>query len=253
MKKIRILLCALALVTFMVFLYLKVNSNISNYTTSIESYTINKSYVEYPCINGLKDQKKQEDINKLLEEQVLHGAKLYTGEPFVDFSSPNLVYKFESGVGLVNKYIASFWYSFKQYEYDNNRIIGETNRFFCITIDMKTGKEIKLPDLMVIDERLINSNDGTLIETDYSSETIPKFHNFKDTFEVYTKEEERDNHHSFSHEGIIGILKETDGETRWYIDEDKNIVFHFLENCVSIPYSKIADAIYPKYLEALKK
>ncbi|HHX66908.1 MAG TPA: hypothetical protein GX708_02485 [Gallicola sp.] len=253
MKKIRILLCALVLVTLMVFINFMVNSDPSNYTTSITSYTINGSYVEYPCINGLKDHKKQEDINKLLEEQVLHGAKLYTGETFVDFSNPNLEYKFKSGVGLANKYIASFWYSFNQYEYSNNRIIGETYRFFCITIDMITGKEIKLPDFMMIDERLINSNDGTLIETDYSSEAIPNFHNFRDAFEVYTKEEERDNHHSFSQQEIIDILKDTDGETTWYIDKEKNIVFYFLENSVRIPYAQIADIIYPKYLKALKQ
>ncbi len=254
MKKIRILLCALALVTFMGFLYLKVNSNISNYTTSIESYTINGSYVEYPCINGLKDQKKQEDINKLLEEQVLYGAKLYTGEPFVDFSNPNLEYKFKSGVGLANKYIVSFWYSFNEYEYSNNRIIGETYRFFCITIDMKTGKEIKLPDFMVIDERLINSNDGTYIKTDYDSAANPVFHNFKDAFEVYTKEEERDSYHIYSQQEMIDLLKDTSGETTWYIDENKKVIFYYTEiNVVDIPYSEIADAIYPKYREALKK
>lgn len=254
MKKIRLLLCALILVTLIILLYFTVNNNKANYTTSIVSYTKNGSYVEYPCISGLKDQKKQDAINKLLKEQVLYGAKLYTGEPFVDFSNSSLVYKYQSGVGLANKYIASFWYGFNQYEYSNNRTIGQTYRFFCITIDMKTGKEIKLPDFMVIDGRLINSNDGTLIETNYDSAANPIFHNFKDAFMVYTQEEERDNYHIYSQQEMIDELKDTSGETTWYIDENKNVVFYYTEtNGVDIPYTEIADAIYPKYLEALKK
>ena len=37
MKKIRILLCALALVTLIIFLYLKVNNSISNYISQSKS------------------------------------------------------------------------------------------------------------------------------------------------------------------------------------------------------------------------
>lgn len=49
------------------------------------------------------------------------------------------------------------------------------------------------------------------------------------------------------------MLKDTERETTWYIDENKNINFNLDVNYVKVPYSVISDAIYPKYLAALKK
>ncbi len=56
-------------------------------------------------------------------------------------------------VGFANEYIASFWYSFVSYgevDLEHEGIMRDTYRFFCITIDMKTGKKIELSDFMVV-------------------------------------------------------------------------------------------------------
>lgn len=224
------------------------------YTAKIVSYRKNNSYVEYPQISGLK-KKKQGAINKVLEDQVLYGAKNYEQQTFVDFSDPDYSYIFKTRIGFVNKDIASFIYTFDGYavrklEYD---LKGHTSRNYGVTIDMRTGKKIELWDFMEIDERLINSNDGSNIKTDYLSVTLPKFHNFKDAFQVYSTEEEKDTYHCWSVKETIRELKDRGDETNWYIDDNKNIVFYYSENHVKIPYEKISDAIYPKYLDALNE
>lgn len=226
--------------------------NQDNCTAKIVSYTKNRSYIEYPQIDGLEDTKKQEDINKILKNQVVYGAKNYEGETFVDFSNHNYYYIFETGIGLLNKKIASFIYTFDGYgevELEDG-IMRNTYRNYGVTIDMRTGKKIELSDFMEIDERLINSSDGNPIEPDYGRERIPEFHKFKDAFEIYDSKEEEDIYHKWSVEEAIKNLKDYN-ETNWYIDEDKNIVFYYIKNCVKIPYENISDAIYPEYRKAL--
>lgn len=257
MKKVRILIFSVIIIIIIIIIInYRMDNYIDNYSTTIVSYTQNNSYVEYPYIDGLKDRKKQNAINKLLKDQVLLGAKDYENKTFVDFSYPNYKFNFKSGVGLANNYISSFWYSFEgsgEVQFGSEGVMRDTHRFFCITIDMKTGKKINLSDFMVIDERLINSSDGNPEEPNYDSVCYPTFHKFKDAFEIYTSEQEMDAYHVFTQQEIIDMLKDTDSETNWYIDENKNIVFSFLENDVEIPYTAISEAIYPKYLAALKE
>ena len=251
MKKTIILSCFI-IILGVVFLFIKMNSYKSNYTTSIISYTENGSYIEHPHIDGLKDKELQDSINKLLKDQVLLGAKTFDNKTFVDFSELDSLYEFSSGIGLTNQYIASFWYAFDMTGKNENSFTYSTYRVYCITIDMKTGKKIELPDFMVIDERLIYSDDGTGIETNYNSAANPTYHNFKDAFSIYSSEEGEDAYHYFTIQEAIDWLSDIESETGWYIDEDKNIHFVYDKMGVSIPYVRISDAIYPKYLEAIK-
>lgn len=256
MKKQKILISVVFIIIFFVALYYIAKLNEANYSISIVSYTENTSYIEHPVIEGLIDKKKQDSINTLLKDQVLFGAKNNLNETFVDFSYPNYSYQFRSGVGISNRLISSFWYSFDGFgevQLEDGGVVRNTYRHFGITIDMETGKKIHLSDFMEIDERLINSSDGSGIETDYNIEGNPVFHNFKDAFMIYTSEDKRDNFHLFSSQEIIEMLKDNESETKWYIDENRNIIFIFGESSVSIPYLQITDAIYPKYRDALKK
>ena len=68
---------------------------------------------------------------------------------------------------------------------------------------------LDLSDFMVVDERLINSTDGSNLETDYNSAVRYPYHKFKDVFCVYTTEEEKDNFHSYTSQEAIEILKES--------------------------------------------
>lgn len=118
MLRIKIIMCfsiCMMLITFLVF----ADNNDKDYSVIIKSFTENGSYVEYPQISGLKDKKKQERINTILEEQVYIGAKNSSYETFVDFSNPDYVYNFEIGVGFINKDIASFLYNFNAYGFMN--------------------------------------------------------------------------------------------------------------------------------------
>lgn len=256
MKNKKIIIYSVIFIALALLVYYLIDERNDSYSINIISYTKNDSYVEYPQISDLRDTKKQDDINKLLEDQVFYGAKDYMNKPFVDFSIPGCDYHYESGAGFSNRYISSFWYSFDAYDKNGSGVfgfMGYTDRFFGITIDMKTGKKIELSDFMIIDERLINSNDGSGIETDYNSVANPVFHNFKDAFMIYTLEQEKDVYHLFTPQEIIDRLMDTQGETNWYIDETKNIVFCSGKSSVKIPYNKISDAIYQKYFEILNK
>ncbi len=216
------------------------------YSIIIKEYDENGSHIEYPQIEGLKSMEKENSINTCLKEQVLLGAKNHLNEPFVDFSNPDYIYDFESGVGFTNHDIASFWYSFDAYGkvlLNNGEVMRDISRFYCVTIDMKTGQVIELPDFMIIDERLINSSDGNNMEPNYSSATQPTFHRFKDAFMIYDSEDEKDSFHIFTSQEVINKLKDVNGETNWYIDENKNIVFIFDKNVVKIPHNRITELI----------
>lgn len=222
------------------------------YRVEIVSDTKNKSYIEYPRVSGI-EEKKQNAVNKILEDQVLYGAKDYRHNALVDFSDLNYHYIYKTRIGFANKDIASFVYTFSRYAEKKlaDDFQGHISRKYGVTIDMKTGKKIDLWDFMEIDERLINSNDGSNIKTDYASAKLPEFHNFKDAFEVYSSEE--DSYHNRSVEETIEYLKDKRGETNWYIDDNKNIVFYYSKNRVKIPYNRISDVIYPKYLDVLNE
>lgn len=252
-KKIIAILVIIAIVTATIMAFSLSSENEVNYKAKIVSYTINESYVEYPQIYGLKEKEKQDAINKILEAQVLKGAKNYKYETFVDLSDTDYAYTYKISVGVINEDIASFLYSFNAFATRplEDDWKGHFSRDYGVTIDMKSGKKIELWDFMEIDERLINSDDGTNIETDYNSVTLPEFHNFKDAFMVYGSEEEEDIHHIWSIEESIANLKDKRDETNWYIDKNKNIVFYYSDNCVKIPYTQISDAIYSKYLRIL--
>lgn len=71
MLRIKIIMCfsiCMMLITFLVF----ADNSDKDYSVIIKSFTENGSYIEYPQISGLKDKKKQERINTILEEQVFH-------------------------------------------------------------------------------------------------------------------------------------------------------------------------------------
>lgn len=254
MLRIRIITCSFIGMMLISFFVLAGNND-KNYSVIIKSFTENGSYVEYPQISGLKDKKKQTSINAILKEQVYIGAKDATYETFVDFSNSDYVYKFEIGKGFISNDIASFLYSFDANGFFNpdDKFIQNNSRSYGVTIDIETGEKIELPKFMVVDERLINSTDGSNLETDYDSVVRIAYRKFKDLFWIYTTEEEKDRFHNDSPQEVIEYLKNPLVETVWYIDEYKNIVFFNMGDHIKIPYNELAEIIYPRYLEKLSK
>lgn len=235
-------------------------NNQVDYTICIESEYINESYIEYPQIKEMKDLELQKKINIILKDEVINGAK--TSEwvdgqleyvTFVDFSDEDAYYEYKCGIGFTNKFLASFWYSFQGYG-PKFGWQGHVNRFFTITIDMKTGERINLVDFMEIDTRLIESGIPNVSETDYNAEVTPTFYAFKDAFMIYMTEDEYDEYHVFTPEYIIDILKDSESEARWYIEEHgENIIFYSgTGNHISIPIREIKSLIYPKYQKMLE-
>lgn len=134
---------------------------------------------------------------------------------------------------------------------DDGGVMRDVSRFYGVTINMKTGEVIELSYFMIVDERLINSSDGDNMEPDYTSATQPNFHKFKDAFMIYDSENEKDSFHIFTAQEVIDKLIDSNSETNWYIDENKNLVFSLDKNFVRIPHNRITELIYPQYLNDL--
>ncbi len=234
------------------------DERLTDYYVQMVSYSKKLSYIEYPKIVGLADKEKEAKINKTLKEQVLLGAKSWDNSTFVDFDVKGVSYIYSTEIGLCNNDIASFEYTFDAVdtiytdEIETFGSQGGTSRSYGVTIDMETGKKLELSDFLIIDERLIESTDGTGIETDFENIDTIKYHTFKDAFKVSDTEENEDAFHIFSYDQTIERLKDLRGETNWYIDVDKNIVFTRSETVVKIPYTELREIIYPKYLEILE-
>lgn len=251
MQRLKIIACSF-ICMMLIMAYIFSDKYSKAYSVTIESFTENGSYVEYPQIEGLGDKEKQARINDLLKEQVYTGAKNYLYQTFVDFSDPEYIYEFRTYVRFANRDIASFSYSFDAHGMVNG-VLQDNSRYYGVTIDMKTGEKLKLQDFMVVDERLINSTDGTNYETDYKSAVTPTIHKAKDFFGVYFSEDEEDIFHTYTPQQVIDKLKNPQGEANWYIDESRKIAFTNGQYSIHIPYDQLSDIIYPHYLESLSK
>lgn len=223
-------------------------------TAYITSCSKNGSHIEYPQIEGIKDPNLKQKINKLLQEEVIKGPKDASNQNFVDFSDPQSRYDYTSGVGFLNENIGSFWYSFTCY----NQKYGPQGfiyRYFCITINMKTGTEIHLTDFMDVDDRLINSGVPNAPKPDYNGVGTPIFHTFKDAFEIYRSDSEKDPFHVFKPEWVLKELRDTRSESRWLIEKNKDISFYtgIDYNFVTIPFAEISGLIHPNYLKMLEE
>lgn len=182
-----------------------------DYNVKIVEYIQDNAYIEYPQVYGLKDTKKQATINEVLKEGAWYGAKGFEYRTLVDLSDPNDEYTCRIKVGLVNREIISCICDLDIYcGYDRPGF-----HTYGVTVDMRTGKKIELSDFMEIDERLINSSDGDSTEPDYGSPCIPKFHKFKDAFEIYDSKEEEDSYHIRSVQNAIYWLEDRKGESNW--------------------------------------
>ena len=253
MLKLKVkIFCFISLLFIILFVW--IYGKQKSYSVTMEFFTENGSHVEYPQIKNLKDKKKQKRINEILKEQIYLGAKDSLLEPFVDFSNPRYVYDFKVEVGYTDQYIASFLYSFFAHGFDgpDDKYHQHNSRNYGVTIDMETGEKLELSKFMIIDERLIDSTDGSGKETNYDSPAYD-YHTFKDLYYVYTSEKEKDNFHQYTMQDIIEQLNSSIRETMWYIDKDKNIVFYRGDASLRIPYTELEEIIYPSYLEDLRK
>ena len=89
-------------------------------------------------------------------------------------------------------------------------------------LDINTKEEIKLSDFIEIDERLTEYKIEVGI-TDYNTEVLVEYKNFKDAFKIYINEEDRDSYHYERVDDVLKNLK--NNEYTWYLDKNKNLVF----------------------------
>ena len=231
------------------------------------SYEDNSVRINFYQIDYLEDKELEKEINYLLEKfsfETIYSSlkrtyKVYTGKDIKfkdvlywidnlkneDFSySISTIFEGEDifRLGYIDDNMINIGYMI--YEVTIGVIEGEEyNGGFSqnyeagnFILDIKTKQEIKLSDLIELDERLLEYKIGDGI-TNYDLDIITQYKNFKDAFEIYENIEEKDNHHDKTLEEVIKGIE--NNEYAWYLDKDKNLVFYLQEGIRSYTEFKI--------------
>ena len=231
------------------------------------SYEDNSVRINFYQIDYLEDKELEKEINYLLEKfsfETIYSSlkrtyKVYTGKDIKfkdvlywidnlkneDFSftmSPYFEGEDIFRLGYIDDNMINIGYMI--YEVTIGVIEGELyNGGFSqnyeagnFILDIKTKQEIKLSDLIELDERLLEYKIGDGI-TNYDLDIITQYKNFKDAFEIYENIEEKDNHHDKTLEEVIKGIE--NNEYAWYLDKDKNLVFYLQEGIRSYTEFKI--------------
>jgi lipoprotein len=176
--------------------------------------------IDYPCVLGMEDVEKQEQINKLI-------FLISTGTYYDIFV--------HNGLEVSSNY--SIIYSDESYlsiKYDGFVVVREANRphymCFCLNVDLKTGEVIKLEDLVDIEklkDKFVKDNFTVVKGLD---ENIPVDEKgWKDLFNKYLKypfldEDDLHNYDFYFTNNKIGLIIScnTDAGGRYIILESND-------------------------------
>lgn len=124
----------------------------ATYTIEMKEYEYKNIHVDYPQVKGLGDKRKEDKINRLIENHLIAGiiADNPDHEP-PDESGMEL----ECRVALQSQELFSYCYVGVGFR-DDGVHRGRPTELFCfMTIDMKEAEELWLSDLVDINETLI--------------------------------------------------------------------------------------------------
>lgn len=129
------------------------NYIITEFTDSKSTDTLNYN-IKYPQLSGLSDVDKQKQINNILKDEALKVLKYYE-EPYGGFLDVDIEYK----ITLKTMTILSIQYSGDGYV---SHAAHPNNLFYTTNINIKTGKRLRLTDIVNIDEDFASKflNDG---------------------------------------------------------------------------------------------
>ena len=254
------------------------------YKGDIMNYFENYIRVNFYQIDYLEDKALEKEINYLLEKfsfetiyKELKGFyKLYTDK---DIQFKDVLYWIDNleneefrlyilsklngddifKLGYIDENIINIYYtmSINGFGFINEKKSDSYGKYDVTAIedkgsfilDINKKEEIKLTDVIELDKRLLEYKIGDGI-TDYNTETVIQYKSFKDAFEIYTNDKEKDNDHDRTLDEVIEELK--NNEHTWYLDEDKNLTFilyippkHYTE--FKIDYEFIKPLLKDKY------
>jgi len=123
------------------------------YTVEMVTYQYKNAYIEYPQIQGLKDKKREEKINSLIENYLLLIVMDRT-LPYPDDSNAwdQFDMQLECRVTLQTWKLLSFYYVGESMWYESNRPLV---KFYSMTLDLVNTKELQLSDFVDIDRALV--------------------------------------------------------------------------------------------------
>ena len=224
-----------------------------------KDYSKSNVRVNFYEINYLKNKKMEKEVNYLIEKfcfetiyNKLKGCyKLYTNKnivfkdilywidnleneefiiniyPVASLDTNNI---FELGYideNMINIYYTIDFYSSGVINEKNNDYYGKYDishykEIGNFILDVNTKEEVKLSDFIEIDERLTEYKIGNGV-TDYNTEILVEYKNFKDAFKIYVNEEDIDSYHYVSLDDVLKKLN--NNEYTWYLDKNKDLVF----------------------------
>jgi len=195
--------------------------------------------IEIPIVSGLNNQDK---INNILIKEIYESEKINLAPDTIARSKVNIQFNNLDLISIVNnKY------------YDNTNAVHPVTASYGLNIDLRKGKIVHLSDFMEVDERLLYKTDDnpTTMEDHYKSDIRLPYHKFIDAFAIYKDEEDKDVYHWRSIDDVLEDLLGHEGGRCWYITENREIVFSYLDKWISIPYKNLSDIIHPEYYTIL--
>lgn len=198
----------------------------TNYEVYIKYYKRNSIIIEFPQIRGLTNQKKQKEINYLLEHEIFsYITDLFNFWDEIDkkpkvtniletiSNTKDDTLEFMCYPSFSNNHLLSIRYSI----YGYSKGAAHPNTWgFSYTIDLDNLKVLSLNDILKIDESILNYKGNVIFDRDFSSE--PEENKYKlievmNYSRLYTETE---------------ILNEIlSGNNSWYITKSKGISFFF--------------------------
>lgn len=249
MKKISSLILVFFIFTSNTYLVQAV-SNDKDYNVFIKYYKRNGILIEFAQIRDMKDERKQKEINYLLEREIFsHLTELYNFWGQIDDPSyrvKNILQvinsdisgdlEFVCSVGLANESILSVEYSVYGYSYGG----AHPNTWgYAFNIDLINEKVITISDFMVVDDRLLQYDNGET--TKAGGTAMPYYSNLLDAFSWRTESD------------ILDAL--ANNKEDWYLDSNGDIIIFFdIQNSyekLKVYHKDVKNLIYPQYFSVL--
>ncbi|ADL50387.1 hypothetical protein [Clostridium cellulovorans] len=139
------------------------------------TYTENNAEINFPEITGLNDKTKEDTINSLIKTQILNEFDKYTSSDYINF-------KVNYKITLYSNSLLSIYYytllSAPDLPYQHPMI-------YTTNIDMNTGKKVRLPDLVSVNDNLLQFID----ERHLKEAAVPRSESLRKSGMSYINEE----------------------------------------------------------------
>lgn len=253
MKKITLFLCCILILLGMPSRDVSARET-KSYEVYIKTYKRNSVIVEFPQIKGMPDNKKQEEINYLLEREIfqyitdcyndswLEDGKKVTNILETISNTDDSDLEFLCHTGIENDHFLSIWYAVYGYGHGG----AHPNTWgYAYTIDLDRLEIVTLDHLINMDDSFLEVKGACIFDRDFNAtpyETEASLYETLNSHRLYSKEE-------------VSARLKSDTYNRFYITKGHGISFFFgvqnHEQEIEIKFEDVKPYLKPYYLKKL--